>query len=229
MTKESRISALQDLIVSLNDPILESLLHSPDFNEFLLTQGPGLSALIRQSILDLFRVHSHENGGNGSSSQQPAGPCSWQEAKTIQSRQCAGPTHTYPRADSFPTAPTLLYNVVTTPEKAVQLSGSTNSDLLRNCQPGPEPAHSTALTQQSPESIRNAIVDLIEETTGYPRDMIGLDKSLERDLRIDSIKRNEMLLVLQKELSIPPVSDDSFWQDESVNSLTQKLLILMNR
>jgi hypothetical protein len=44
---------------------------------------------------------------------------------------------------------------------------------------------------------RAALVDLllglVEEKTGYPRDMVGLDQGLEADLGIDSIKRIEVV------------------------------------
>ena len=44
---------------------------------------------------------------------------------------------------------------------------------------------------------RDALVDLllglVEEKTGYPRDMVGLDQGLEADLGIDSIKRIEVV------------------------------------
>jgi acyl carrier protein len=79
----------------------------------------------------------------------------------------------------------------------------------------------------SEDTIRQIIVDLIEEATGYPRDMIGLDKSLDRDLRIDSIKRKELLAQVQKKLGLSPITDDAFWEDESVNSLSKKLFKLI--
>ena len=37
------------------------------------------------------------------------------------------------------------------------------------------------------------LLAIVEEKTGYPRDMVGLDQSLESDLGIDSIKRIEVV------------------------------------
>lgn len=37
------------------------------------------------------------------------------------------------------------------------------------------------------------LLGIIEEKTGYPRDMVGLDQGLEADLGIDSIKRIEVV------------------------------------
>jgi len=41
--------------------------------------------------------------------------------------------------------------------------------------------------------LTDMLLGIIEEKTGYPRDMVGLDQSLESDLGIDSIKRIEVV------------------------------------
>lgn len=41
--------------------------------------------------------------------------------------------------------------------------------------------------------LANTLLDIVEEKTGYPRDMVGLDQNLEADLGIDSIKRIEVV------------------------------------
>ena len=52
--------------------------------------------------------------------------------------------------------------------------------------------------------LTDILLGIVEEKTGYPRDMVGLDQSLESDLGIDSIKRIEvvgaMLQVLPEQL-----------------------------
>jgi len=42
-------------------------------------------------------------------------------------------------------------------------------------------------------SLANILLGIVEEKTGYPRDMVGLDQNLEADLGIDSIKRIEVV------------------------------------
>jgi acyl transferase domain-containing protein len=42
-------------------------------------------------------------------------------------------------------------------------------------------------------SLANVLLGIVEEKTGYPRDMVGLDQNLEADLGIDSIKRIEVV------------------------------------
>jgi len=43
------------------------------------------------------------------------------------------------------------------------------------------------------EKLTDMLLKIVEEKTGYPRDMVGLDQSLESDLGIDSIKRIEVV------------------------------------
>ncbi|HSM39803.1 MAG TPA: SDR family NAD(P)-dependent oxidoreductase [Afifellaceae bacterium] len=43
------------------------------------------------------------------------------------------------------------------------------------------------------EKMTDMLLTVVEETTGYPRDMVGLDQNLESDLGIDSIKRIEVV------------------------------------
>jgi acyl transferase domain-containing protein/NAD(P)H-dependent flavin oxidoreductase YrpB (nitropropane dioxygenase family)/NAD(P)-dependent dehydrogenase (short-subunit alcohol dehydrogenase family) len=48
------------------------------------------------------------------------------------------------------------------------------------------------------EKLRDALLGIVEEKTGYPPDMLGLDQNLEADLGIDSIKRVEVVGALLK-------------------------------
>jgi hypothetical protein len=43
------------------------------------------------------------------------------------------------------------------------------------------------------EALTTLLLGIVEEKTGYPRDMIGLQQNLESDLGIDSIKRIEVV------------------------------------
>ena len=45
----------------------------------------------------------------------------------------------------------------------------------------------------SRDKLTDMLLAIVEEKTGYPRDMVGLDQSLESDLGIDSIKRIEVV------------------------------------
>ena len=52
------------------------------------------------------------------------------------------------------------------------------------------PAAGAALSR---EQMVDMLLSIVEEKTGYPRDMVGLDQNLESDLGIDSIKRIEVV------------------------------------
>ena len=57
----------------------------------------------------------------------------------------------------------------------------------------------------SAEQISDLLLTIVEERTGYPRDMIGLEQDMEADLGIDSIKRVEIAGALLKQLPAPLV------------------------
>ena len=56
------------------------------------------------------------------------------------------------------------------------------------------------------ESITSALLAVVADKTGYPKDMIGLDMEIEADLGIDSIKRVEILSAVQERVpSLPAI------------------------
>mgnify|MGYP001553412017 FL=1 len=66
--------------------------------------------------------------------------------------------------------------------------------------PSPEPPARSAAAAKASESagfdrekLTATLLTIVEEKTGYPRDMVGLDQNLESDLGIDSIKRIEVV------------------------------------
>lgn len=59
--------------------------------------------------------------------------------------------------------------------------------------------------------ITNILLGIIEEKTGYPPDMVGLDQNLESDLGIDSIKRVEIVGSLLK--ALPPAFGQKLGED----------------
>jgi acyl transferase domain-containing protein/NAD(P)H-dependent flavin oxidoreductase YrpB (nitropropane dioxygenase family)/NAD(P)-dependent dehydrogenase (short-subunit alcohol dehydrogenase family) len=50
----------------------------------------------------------------------------------------------------------------------------------------------------SPDELTNLLLQVVEEKTGYPRDLLGLSQNLEGDLGIDSIKRVEVVGALMQ-------------------------------
>lgn len=72
------------------------------------------------------------------------------------------------------------------------------------------PAGDAALTR---EKLLDILLGIVEEKTGYPRDMIGLDQNLEADLGIDSIKRIEIVGALLQ--TLPAAHRDALTENRS--------------
>jgi acyl transferase domain-containing protein/NAD(P)-dependent dehydrogenase (short-subunit alcohol dehydrogenase family) len=74
--------------------------------------------------------------------------------------------------------------------------------------PPPEPPHAAAappiVAGPRSEQIRQVLIAVVAEKTGYPPDMLDLDMGLDSDLGIDSIKRVEILSGLQERLPDAP-------------------------
>jgi len=66
-------------------------------------------------------------------------------------------------------------------------------------------AASAPATAQLPteESVKERILDLVVEKTGYPKDMLDLDLDLEADLGIDTVKQAEMFAAIREIYKIP--------------------------
>jgi acyl transferase domain-containing protein/NAD(P)H-dependent flavin oxidoreductase YrpB (nitropropane dioxygenase family)/NADP-dependent 3-hydroxy acid dehydrogenase YdfG len=70
--------------------------------------------------------------------------------------------------------------------------------------------------------IKDIILGVVSENTGYPIDMLDLDVDLEADLSIDSIKRLEIISALREKMAFPEedeVSVDAFEKMVSIKTL----------
>ncbi|HYK91056.1 MAG TPA: SDR family NAD(P)-dependent oxidoreductase, partial [Acidobacteriota bacterium] len=68
--------------------------------------------------------------------------------------------------------------------------------------PAPEvPAPAAATTVQDP--VKEKVLQIITEKTGYPPDMLDLDLDLEADLGIDTVKQAEMFAAIRAAYEIP--------------------------
>ena len=66
--------------------------------------------------------------------------------------------------------------------------------------PAPPPAAGPAAKGMDKAAISALLLGIVEDRTGYPGDMLGMDQSIEADLGIDSIKRVEIIGALLKGL-----------------------------
>ncbi|MGC2324679.1 MAG: SDR family NAD(P)-dependent oxidoreductase, partial [Terriglobales bacterium] len=70
----------------------------------------------------------------------------------------------------------------------------------------PEPMPS-AIAAPSEDSIKDKVLEIVAEKTGYPKDMLDLDLDLEADLGIDTVKQAEMFAAIRATYGIPRDQD----------------------
>src|ERR1039457_1274195 len=63
------------------------------------------------------------------------------------------------------------------------------------------PPHNEASSATDP--IREKVLEIVAEKTGYPKDMLDLDLDLEADLGIDTVKQAEMFAAIRAAYNIP--------------------------
>ncbi len=65
-------------------------------------------------------------------------------------------------------------------------------------------ASAAAVPRKSPsEDVKERVLALVVEKTGYPKDMLDLDLDLEADLGVDTVKQAEMFAAIRETYSIP--------------------------
>jgi 3-oxoacyl-(acyl-carrier-protein) synthase len=98
--------------------------------------------------------------------------------------------------------PTLAHVIRFVYEKRPDLAGAAPSSPPLAEPPAPEPATVTA-PAVSDDSIKEKVLDIVAEKTGYPKDMLDLDLDLEADLGIDTVKQAEMFAAIRGAYNIP--------------------------
>ncbi|SFU45534.1 SDR family NAD(P)-dependent oxidoreductase [Butyrivibrio sp. M55] len=71
------------------------------------------------------------------------------------------------------------------------------------------------------DEIREFILDVIEEKTGYPKDMLGEDLDFEADLGIDSVKQGEIMSVLHDKYRYDVEEGESIKELATVNKVQE--------
>jgi len=102
---------------------------------------------------------------------------------------------------------TLKEQLPDAPEIEAQHLGElqTLGQIIEHLASGMAPAAgATAAPAPSDGPVRDVLLAVIAEKTGYPVDMLDLDMSLDADLGIDSIKRVEILSTLKEQLPDAP-------------------------
>jgi acyl transferase domain-containing protein/acyl carrier protein/NAD(P)-dependent dehydrogenase (short-subunit alcohol dehydrogenase family) len=100
--------------------------------------------------------------------------------------------------------PTLAHVIRFVFEKRPDLAGvtATASSLTISAPtaPAPLPVAASAATD---DSIKERVLEIVAEKTGYPKDMLDLDLDLEADLGVDTVKQAEMFAAVRAAYNIP--------------------------
>ncbi|WP_405798377.1 SDR family NAD(P)-dependent oxidoreductase [Streptomyces longwoodensis] len=105
----------------------------------------------------------------------------------------------------------------------LELGGSGPADAAHEPAATPAPATSTA----TPADVTAALLDIVAQKTGYPADMLDLAMDVEADLGIDSIKRVEIMGVLQEQFPSPtPVGPEQLAELRTLNEIVGFVLEL---
>ena len=105
-----------------------------------------------------------------------------------------------------------------TTEPAPAPAGSAPAPAPAPVAPAPAPAPAATAIQSAAAvdttQIQSRLLDIVSDRTGYPPDMLDLDLDLEADLGIDSIKRVEILGVVQQDFPELGEAQDELAQEE---------------
>jgi NAD(P)-dependent dehydrogenase (short-subunit alcohol dehydrogenase family)/acyl carrier protein len=82
--------------------------------------------------------------------------------------------------------------------KVGQASARQTPDLQVRSEPAPEPKPAPPIT----DSIKEAVLALVAQKTGYPPDMLALDLDLEADLGVDTVKQAEIFAAIRETYNI---------------------------
>jgi acyl transferase domain-containing protein/NAD(P)-dependent dehydrogenase (short-subunit alcohol dehydrogenase family) len=110
--------------------------------------------------------------------------------------------------------PTLAHVIRFVYEKRADLAGAAPSSPTPAEPPVPAPASVatqpvapaqavTSPASNTGDSVKERILDLMVEKTGYPKDMLDLDLDLEADLGVDTVKQAEMFAAIREIYNIP--------------------------
>ncbi|HKU25246.1 MAG TPA: SDR family oxidoreductase, partial [Candidatus Sulfotelmatobacter sp.] len=109
--------------------------------------------------------------------------------------------------------PTLAHVIRFVYEQRPDLSGTTTPPRVEGVpakESAPAPIHTPSQAQPAnpgaeitADAIKEKVLEIVAEKTGYPKDMLDLDLDLEADLGIDTVKQAEMFAAIRAAYNIP--------------------------
>jgi len=95
--------------------------------------------------------------------------------------------------------PTLAHVIKFALDKQGVAAVATSSTYAETSQAAPVPMVAAVTI----DSIREKVLEIVAEKTGYPKDMLDLDLDLEADLGVDTVKQAEMFAAVRAAYNIP--------------------------
>ncbi|MGW3647112.1 SDR family NAD(P)-dependent oxidoreductase [Streptomyces sp. NPDC000878] len=143
-------------------------------------------------------------------------------------------TPTAPAAPTAPVAPTAVAVPVAPPAAPVAAAVEAPVAPASVSLPAPGPVPTAAPEASEPPStdvtaddVQAALLDVVSQKTGYPAEMLDLGMDVEADLGIDSIKRVEIMGVLQERFPSPtPVGPEQLAELRTLNEIVGFVLSL---
>ena len=103
--------------------------------------------------------------------------------------------------------PTLAHVIRFVYEKRPDLAGvpvpQSSSIVSATLAPTPSPVPVATAADGAIDAIKEKVLDIVAEKSGYPKDMLDLDLDLEADLGIDTVKQAEMFAAVRAAYNIP--------------------------
>jgi len=103
--------------------------------------------------------------------------------------------------------PTLAHVIRFVHEKRPDLANAAPTPVIATTKEVNEPAASAPpsipAVDSAGDSVKERILSLVVEKTGYPKDMLDLDLDLEADLGVDTVKQAEMFAAIREIYNIP--------------------------
>jgi acyl transferase domain-containing protein/NAD(P)-dependent dehydrogenase (short-subunit alcohol dehydrogenase family) len=101
--------------------------------------------------------------------------------------------------------PTLAHVIRFVYEKRPDLAVAVPARTVAPAPPAPVETTPSPVAVQAPtiDSIKEKVLDIVADKTGYPKDMLDLDLDLEADLGIDTVKQAEMFAAIRGAYNIP--------------------------
>ncbi len=103
--------------------------------------------------------------------------------------------------------PTLAHVIRFVYDKRPDLIAPQSADSVAQLSPAPSaaptPSPAAAAVATADDPIKEKVLDIVAEKSGYPKDMLDLDLDLEADLGIDTVKQAEMFAAVRAAYNIP--------------------------